>query len=175
VENGGRFHSRLLFTFFSTVSWPLPLIPPAAMGSGKAQSGKKIKRKVPRSPKKNGAEEDATKASSLATDTAMQALEKERAQTSSSSSATSPPFVEVVPERAPQVGNTTEHNTPQVLDNMPEPEKAAAKPVTFADLFKGNRDPDQGMTLKHYDVGEGVLHIPDSVIKPVEELWGFCL
>ncbi|VFQ88796.1 unnamed protein product [Cuscuta campestris] len=174
-ENGGQFHSRLLFTFFSNVSWLLPLIPPAAMSSGKAQSGKKIKRKVPRSPKKNGAKEDATKVSSLATDIAMQALEEERAQTASSSSATSPPFVEVVPERAPQVGKTTAQNTPQVLDNMPEPEKAAAKPVTFADLFKGNRDPDQGMTLKHYDFGEGVLHIPDSVIKPVEELWGFCL
>ncbi|VFQ84375.1 unnamed protein product [Cuscuta campestris] len=140
-----------------------------------AQSGKKTKRKVPKSPRKKGAEEDGTKLSSLATDIAMQDLEKERAQTASSSSATSPPSVEVVPEIAPQVDITTAQNTPQVLDKMPEPEEVAAKPVTFADLFKGNRDPDQGMILKQYDVGEGVLHIPDSVIKPVEELWGFCL
>ncbi|VFQ68762.1 unnamed protein product [Cuscuta campestris] len=135
------------------------------MGSGKAQSGKKTKKKVPKSPRKKGAEEDATKVSSLATDVAMQDLEKERAQTASSSSATSPPSVEVVPDIAPQVDTTSAQNTPQVLDKMPEPEKVAAKPVTFADLFKGNRDPDQGMILKQYDVGEGVLHIPDSVIK----------
>ncbi|VFQ78789.1 unnamed protein product [Cuscuta campestris] len=120
-------------------------------------------------------EEDATKVSSFATDIAIQDLEKERAQTASSLSATSPPSVEVVPDLAPQVDTTIVQNTPQVLDKMPEPDKAAAKPVTFADLFKGNRDPDQGMVLKHYDVGEGVLHIPDSVIKPIEELWGFCL
>ncbi|VFQ91265.1 unnamed protein product [Cuscuta campestris] len=73
------------------------------------------------------------------------------------------------------VDTTTAQNTSQVLDKVPEPEKVAPKPVTFANLFKGNRDPDQGMVLKHYDVGEGVLHIPDSVIKPIEELWGFCL
>ncbi|VFQ98263.1 unnamed protein product [Cuscuta campestris] len=87
----------------------------------------------------------------------------------------SPPSIEVVPDLAPQVDTTTVQNTPQVLDKMPKPEKAAVKPVTFADLFKGNRDPYQGMVLKHYDVGEGYLHIPDSVIKPIEELWGFCL
>ncbi|VFQ88789.1 unnamed protein product [Cuscuta campestris] len=145
------------------------------MGSGKAQSAKKTKKKLPRSPKKKTTGDDVMETPSLNTDIAMELPEKEKAPTASSTSETSPAHAEDVPDTGPQVGITSAQETPQVFDKMSEPDMVAAKPVTFADLFKGNRDPDQGMILKQYDVGEGVLHIPDSIIKPVEELWGFCL
>ncbi|VFQ94486.1 unnamed protein product, partial [Cuscuta campestris] len=140
-----------------------------------AQSAKKTKKKLPRSPKKKGTGDDVMEIPSLNTDIAMELPEKEKAPTASSTSETSPPHVEDDPDTGAQVGITYAQETAQVFDKMPEPDMVAAKPVTFADLFKGNRDPDQGMILKQYDVGEGVLHIPDSIIKPVEELWGFCL
>ncbi|VFQ96415.1 unnamed protein product [Cuscuta campestris] len=145
------------------------------MGSGKAQSGKKTKKKVPKSPKKKGNEDETTKETSLETDTAAELKGKEKAQTSSSTSENSPQQVEEVVDSVAQVGITSALVTPHVLDEMPQSDKITPKPTTFADLFKGNRDPDQGMTLKHYDVGEGVLRIPDSIIKPVEDIWGFCL
>ncbi|VFQ98411.1 unnamed protein product, partial [Cuscuta campestris] len=113
------------------------------MGSGKAQSAKRTKKKLPRSPTKKRTGDDVMETPSLNTDIAMELPEKEKAPTASSTSKTSPPHAEDVPDTG--------------------------------DLFKGNRDPDQGMILKQYDVGEGVLHIPDSIIKPVEELRGFCL
>ncbi|VFQ95756.1 unnamed protein product [Cuscuta campestris] len=140
-----------------------------------AQSAKKAKKKLPRSSRKKRSGDDVTETHSLNTDIAMELPEKEKAPTTSSTSETSPPLAEDVPDTRAQVGITSAQETPQVFDKMPEPEMVAAKPVTFGDLFKGNRDTDQGMILKQYDVGEGVLHIPDSIIKPVEELWGFCL
>ncbi|VFQ90070.1 unnamed protein product [Cuscuta campestris] len=138
-------------------------------------SGKKTKKKVPTSPKKKGNEDETTKETSLETDAAAELKGKEKAQTSSSTSENSPQQVEEVVDSVAQVGITSALVTPHVLDEMPQSDKITPKPTTFADLFKGNRDPDQGMTLKHYDVGEGVLRIPDSIIKPVEDIWGFCL
>ncbi|VFQ98949.1 unnamed protein product [Cuscuta campestris] len=140
------------------------------MGSGKALSAKKTKKKSPRKKDK-----DVTV--SLGTDIAVDSMGKEIAQTSSSTSATSPPHVEEVEVMPAQLKKVALPDPSQVFDKMPQPEMVAesVKPVTFADLFKGNRDPDQGMILKHYEVGEGVLYIPDEIIKPVEDIWGFCL
>ncbi|VFR01206.1 unnamed protein product [Cuscuta campestris] len=139
------------------------------MGSSKTQSGKKPKKK---SPKEKRRGDEHSKQPSVGTDFAVELRGKEKGPTASSTSETSPPLVEEVAEVIAPVLQTEAR---KLLDEMPQPDSASAKPVTFADLFKGNRDPDQGMILKQYDVGEGVLRIPDSIIKPVEDIWGYCL
>ncbi|VFQ69644.1 unnamed protein product [Cuscuta campestris] len=136
------------------------------MGSSKGQSAKKPSKK-----KKSKGDEALKPPVSGAAEVSEE--EFDEAQASSSTSKTSPPHGNGITGDV-TVGEDVP-NSPQLLEDMPEPDSAKPKSVTFADLFKGNRDPEQGMILKQYEVGEGVLDIPDEMIKPIEDIWGYCL
>ncbi|VFR01051.1 unnamed protein product [Cuscuta campestris] len=135
------------------------------MGSGKSQSAKKTNKKNPKKKDKVAA---ITEEVSLGTDIAVDIMGKEKAQTSSSTSETSPHHVEGVEVTPVALEKTTVLEKPQVLNEIPQLETVSGsiKPVTFADLFKQNKDPDQGRFpgLKAVDAIVKSWNVPCRII-----------
>ncbi|VFQ77255.1 unnamed protein product [Cuscuta campestris] len=154
-----------------------PLLHPKPFNQGRGDVKKSAK---PSSKKLGTVTEEAKSKPRLDSIPALKDVAKEvsvHSSSSSSAESSSSSPLETPPNQVLEEGVTVD-SALKVFDKLPDSainEKGPPK-STFAQLFEGNKVPANGMKLKYYDVGDGdVLDIPDEIIKPVEDIWGFCL